>query len=129
MYTLAFDIPQDRIQMILATLQGEMRNMRLFRAKEQPIDPVRSQIIGPNGSGKANYKRTANTGAWVLNFFDKMKPWFEAAPDRTLRYDDPRIVQLLIEAGKSPNSLTPMLSEMGHRRLLVKAYKGSWRLP
>jgi hypothetical protein len=125
-YTVVFDIPRNRVDIVFGLMQGEATNFRFYKSKEQPVNGPTPQM-DPQPE-KKKFKRTPGTGNACMKYWPQVRELFLKAPDRTMRYDDPSLRNILIADGKSANSLTPMLSEFGRRQMIVKGQRGYWRL-
>jgi hypothetical protein len=122
--TVAIDVPRSRVKILWDVLEGEGINLRIFRSKDQPGNgPV------PVYPEKRKWHRYPGSGDYALSFWPEIQVIFAKAPDRTLRYDDPELRNVLIKHGKQPSGIGPVLSELGRRGKLVKAQRGWWRMP
>jgi hypothetical protein len=122
--TVAVDVPRSRVRMLWEVLEGEGRNLRIFTSKEQPHG---HQVNSFHATVTPDKER--KPAPYALQFWTEIQAIFAAAPDRTMRYDDPALRNVMIKHERSPNGLTPVLSDFGKRGWLVKAQRGWWRMP
>jgi hypothetical protein len=116
-------------------MKGHARNFRFFKSKDATLVPPPTNA-GPEHNihvrardpNNPKSHRTANTGQWAMDLWPQVKPIFMAAPDKRLRYDDQRLIDVLVKSGRNAKTLSPMLSELGRRNLVCKVKQGVWAM-
>ena len=77
------------------------------------------------------YKRD-HAGRWAVKLWPVFEQLFKSQKERgdgLIRYDDPRLAELLTKSGNSPKTITPLLSEFRKAGKLVRPHRGWYMLP
>lgn len=134
-YTIVFDVPAPMAHTIFELMTGQCRHFKFYPAKDQtvpgvqpkpaPVEPERETWIDAAGHKRKTFVRTENTGRWAEKFWKEMAPIFANGP---VRFDDPRLAEILVQSGHSPKSVSAVLHELTRRGYVEHANRrGEWQ--
>lgn len=99
------------------------------------------KMIELTDSGKTNgtplptafekHKREVGS-RWALRIWQEIEPLFRAEREKgdgLIRYDDPRLRDILVKMGHNAHTVTPLLSELRQLKLLNRPHRGWYQLP
>jgi len=128
-FRLQMTVRERDLQTIFELLHDVARDFRMLELRE---DDPRSKLNGVIKSATAyqEFRKHAG-GQWASKLWPMIEPIFQHEKQRgdgLIRYDDPRLKDILVKTGNSPTTVTPLLSELRKQGLISRPHRGWYML-
>jgi len=127
MFRLQMTVKESDTHIIFDLLHGVAKDFRMVEVNPDyhPHTNGATPPAAATGVKQTNPK-------WALRMWPQIEPVFKQAKATgtgILAYDDPRLIAILVNAGNSASTITPLLSELRRCGKLVRPHRGMYKLP
>ena len=128
-FRLQMTVRDRDLQTIFDLLHDVARDFKMIELHHGK--PNGSSDPAPTSSSYEEY-RERNRGKWAYKLWPDVEAIFRQQKkdgDGMVRYDDPRLIQVLVKSGNNPHTITPLLSEFKRQGKLIRPHRGWYMLP
>jgi hypothetical protein len=128
-FRLQMTVSDRDVQVVFDLLHDVARDIKMVELHDE-VTLAPAPVLAGNGDGRI-VSNTEKSVRWAMNLWPEVEVVFrqaKASGSPRVRYDDKRLKLILTKAGHSPNTITPLLSELRRMGKLVRPNRGWYTL-